>query len=231
MKTKLRQQEFGFNHWGGKRRGAGRKPKGERAGVSHAKRPKLSVHHPVLVTMRLRVGLPSLRADDTHGLVRRALAASSETENFRVVEYSVQSNHLHMLVEARNEQALSRGMNSLAVRLVRGFNRLWRRVGRVFADRYHARALLTPRAVRTALVYVLQRARKHGAWIANAPDVYSSGSSFDGWRDGTRECATALRTGTVGAGLTRVVRDAVSSSPWLVRARTWLLSIGWRRHG
>src|SRR5262245_34669315 len=203
MKTKTRQGEFGFTNWGGKRRGAGRKPTGERAGVSHAKRPRLSVHHPVLVTMRLRAGLPSLRANDTHGLVRRALVASSETESFRVVEYSVQSNHLHMLVEAENELALSRGMNSLAVRLVRGFNKLWRRVGRVFADRYHARALLTPRAVRTALVYVLQNARKHGSWIASAPDVYSSGSSFDGWR--ARECTAALRSGIGGAGLGRVV--------------------------
>jgi REP element-mobilizing transposase RayT len=214
MKTKTRQQEFGFTNWGGKRRGAGRKPKGERAGVSHAKRPRLSVHHPVLVTMRLRAGLPSLRANDTHELVRRALAASSEKESFRVVEYSVQSNHLHMLVEAQHERSLSRGMNALAVRLVRGLNTLWRRIGRVLADRYHARALLTPRAVRTALVYVLQNARKHGAWIAKVPDVYSSGSSFNGWRSGT--------TG---------VRDAVSSRPWIVRARTWLLKIGWRRYG
>ena len=155
-----------------------------------------------------------MRANDTHELVRHAFAASSGKESFRVIEYSVQSNHLHMLVEAQNERSLSRGMNALAVRLVRRLNALWRRIGRVFADRYHARALLTPRAVRTALVYVLQNARKHGAWIAKAPDVYSSGSSFDGWRGGASG-----------------VRDAVSSRPWLVRARTWLLKIGWRRHG
>ena len=214
MKTRARQRAFGFASWGGRRRGAGRKPKGERAGVSHVKRPKLCARHPVLVTLRLRAGLPSLRYNVAHELLRRALAASSEGEGFQVVEYSVQSNHLHMLVESKNERALSRGMNSLAVRIVRGLNRVWMRVGRVFSDRYHARILATPRAVRIALVYVIQNARKHGAWVAKRPDEYSSGPSFDGWRGGRP-----------------LERDADSSLAWIGRARTWLLSRGWRRHG
>ena len=108
MKNKERQQEFGFTNLGGKRRGAGRKPKGERAGVSHAKRAKLSARYPVLVTMRLRAGLPSLRYDAEHAVVRRAFVESSG-ESFQVVVYSVQSNHLHLLVEAQDERALSRG--------------------------------------------------------------------------------------------------------------------------
>ena len=106
MKNKGRQQEFGFTNLGGKRRGAGRKPKGERAGVSHAKPPKLVARYPVLVTMRLRAGLQSLRYDAEHVVVRRAFVASSG-ERFQVVVYSVQSNHLHLLVEARDERALS----------------------------------------------------------------------------------------------------------------------------
>jgi REP element-mobilizing transposase RayT len=211
MKTKTLQREFGFTHWGGKRRGAGRKPKGERAGVSHAKRPRLCVRHPVLVTLRLREGLPSLRYDDSHEVLRRAFDASSEGEAFRVVEYSAQSNHVHLIVEAQDERALARGMNGLASRIARALNRLWRRRGRVFSDRYHARSLETPRAVRIALVYVLQNARKHGAWSARGPDPYSSGASFEGWR---------------GSG-----EGADSSPRRLPRARTWLLSVGWRRHG
>ena len=79
--------------WGGKRRGAGRKPAGERAGVSHAKRPELAARYPVLVTMRLRAGLASLRADDSHDLLKRSLVAAESAE-FRVIEYSLQSNHV-----------------------------------------------------------------------------------------------------------------------------------------
>src|SRR5678816_3662851 len=160
MKTRVRQQEFGFTNWGGKRRGAGRKPKGERAGVSHAARPKLAARYPVLVTLRLRAGLPSLRAQEEHERVRSALAASTK-EDFRVVEYSAQSNHVHLLVEAADADALARGMTGLAVRVVRGLQRLWRRVGAVLSDRYHARILRTPSEVRTALVYVLQLSLIH----------------------------------------------------------------------
>jgi len=210
MKRKARQQVFGFTNWGGKRRGAGRKPNGDRARSSHAKRPKLAARFPVLVTMRLRAGLQSLRADDTHTLMKEALAAGSNG-TFRVIEYSVQSNHLHAIVEANNESALSRGMNGLATRVARGLNRLWKRAGRVFDDRFHARILRCPRAVRMALIYVLNNARKHGAWRARMPDAYSSATSFQGWK-GDR-------------------KGAESSPRLLERARTWLLSIGWKRHG
>jgi REP element-mobilizing transposase RayT len=204
-----KQKEFGFVNWGGKRRGAGRKPKGERAGVAHVKRARLARRFPVLVTMRIAAGLRSLRADAEHEVVRGAFVAG-EKEGFRVVEYSVQSNHVHLLVEAENEGELSRGMTGLAVRMARGLNRVWRRTGAVLADRFHARILRTPREVRTALVYVLQNARRHGAWVASFADVFSSGPAFDGWRD---------------------KKVAESSGSGWARARTWLLGIGWRRLG
>jgi len=210
MKTKTRQREFGFTNWGGKRRGAGRKPKGVRAGVSHAPRAKLAARFPVLVTMRLLDGLASLRAKDSHAALQEAFMASSKVE-FRVVEYSVQATHLHLMVESQDERALARGMNGLAVRIAKRFNRLRRRVGQVFSDRYHARILRSPSEVRRALVYLLQNARKHGAWVARVADAYSSGPMFDGWR--------------------RDARGAESSPRLLGRARTWLLAVGWRRLG
>src|SRR5262245_7362914 len=181
MRKRALQREFGFTNWGGRRRGAGRKPMGERARVSHAKRAKLAARFPVLVTLRLRGGLRSLRANDTHELLMSAFATASK-ESFRVVEYSVQSNHLHFLAESSDERALSSGMNGLTVRIARALNRLWKRAGHVFEDRYHARILRSPRAVRIALTYVLQNARKHGAWRASAPDIYSSAPWFDGWK-------------------------------------------------
>ena len=97
------------------------------------------------------------------------------------------------------------------MRIVRVLNRLWKRSGSVFEDRYHARILTTPFAVRTALVYVLSNARKHGAWFGKSPDVYSSGPAFDGWR---------------------AAQDPAESRPRLLPSpRTWLLSVGWKRHG
>lgn len=164
------------------------------------------------MTLRLARGLPTLRAKRAFEVVRGALVDANACERVRVVECSVQANHLHLLVESPDCDSMARGMNGLVVRLARRLNRLWKRVGRVFPDRYHARALKTPREVRNALVYVFANARKHGAWFGAGPDPFSSGAMFDGWKRS-------------------IANVAVSSSRWLTRARTWLLNVGWRRHG
>jgi hypothetical protein len=101
-----------FRH-GGKRCGAGRKPKGPRALVSHAKREPLAARHPVLVTTRLRAGLPSLRRREALAVLEKAFAesiAGAEQHGLRLVHFSVQATHLHFIVEARDARSLSRGM-------------------------------------------------------------------------------------------------------------------------
>jgi REP element-mobilizing transposase RayT len=160
-----------------------------------------------------------LRYDDEHALLKEAFARSTR-ESFRVVEYSVQSNHLHLLVEARDAESLGRGMIGLSVRIVRRLHKLWGSFGKLFADRYHARVLRTPREVRNALVYVINNARKHGAWKASHADPYSSGAWFGGWKTSPRPAASGA-----------LVKTAESGPRFLGRARTWLLSFGWQRHG
>jgi hypothetical protein len=128
-------------NWGGWRPGAGRKPKGERAGVTHARRPRRPSGKPLILTLRVVPGLPSLRSEDALAAIRSVLAESSSGRAFRVVERSIAPDHLHLLARARSARALARGMIGLTVRLARRLNRLWRRSGKVFADRYSAREL------------------------------------------------------------------------------------------
>ena len=153
-----------FRSWGGARSGAGRKPRRRVGGVPHQTRPVHVVRHPVHVTLRLRGGLPSLRSQVIAALIRRAFKDSSRRW-FRVVHYSIQSNHLHLLVEADDRVALSRGSAALSIRLARRLNALLGRKGVVFPERYHARSLKTPREVRNAIVYALLNAHKsvHGS--------------------------------------------------------------------
>ncbi|MEW6073566.1 MAG: peptide MFS transporter [Planctomycetota bacterium] len=112
--------------------------------------------------------------------MRAAFAGGKERFGFRLIHYSVLANHLHLIGEAQNRRALSRGMQGLAVRIAKGLNRHWGRRGKVFADRYHDHILRTPREVRSALAYVLRNAARHGVGGAGA-DPYSSGRWFDGW--------------------------------------------------
>jgi REP element-mobilizing transposase RayT len=118
-----RQLELPLKTWGGRRKGAGRKPKGDKAGVSHLQRPKVTRHSPVHVTLRLCAGLPSLRRGGYATSVKAALAAGKQSAGFALVHYSIQSNHLHLIVEAAGNAALSRGMKALSVRVARTVNR------------------------------------------------------------------------------------------------------------
>jgi REP element-mobilizing transposase RayT len=180
------QLAFAFRTWGGRRAGAGR-PKKSAETVSHAARPRHSKHHPLHVTLRLLPGRPSLRGSRLFRRLRAAFRAARERFGFTLSHYSVQGNHLHLLVEANDRRALSRGVQGLAIRVARAVNRVHARRGRVFAERYHARALRTPLEVRRALVYVLFNERHHLAqrglslppwWM----DPCSSASEFSGFR-------------------------------------------------
>jgi REP element-mobilizing transposase RayT len=205
--------------WGGARPGAGRKKKtGPTRRVPHRARPVHRKYQPVHVTLRARGGLPSFREQVLARALTAAVAAVKTSPatggSFRVVHFSIQENHLHLMVEAQDASFLSRGMAGLAVRLARSLNRQLGVKGRVWRERYHARALTSPREVRNAIVYVLMNAKKHGAKIAGL-DPYSSARWFDGFR---RDAAVVERS------------EPPSLSP-VTPARTWLGGTGWRRHG
>lgn len=220
---KPRQLELAFRTHGGARPGAGRPPRGAEAGVSHLRRPSVSPRHPVHVTLRVRQGIESLRGFTMFRAIRGSLAGARERFGFRLVHFSVQSNHLHLLAEVQDRRALARGMQGLTIRVAKAVN--WRlgRHGKIFGDRYHARALRTPREVRSGLRYVLCNARKHLKRGAGVPapgfvDSRSSGMWFDGW---SRPGALVF----VGD------RAPPNESSPVVAARTWLLRTGWRRDG
>jgi putative transposase len=150
-----RQSRFEFRTWGGKRRGAGRKRVGERRQVAHRVRDRVDARHPILVMP----DVARLRTKVMYEAIQAALAGATkwmyEAEPVRFVHASVQGNHLHLLVEAASNQALSRAMKGFLVSCARRLNRIAGRRGRVFADRFHTRMLATPTAVRNALRYTL----------------------------------------------------------------------------
>lgn len=209
MARRTHQLTLEFPRWGGARAGAGRKPSGGRRLVPHTQRPAHARRHPLHVTLRLARGLPSLRRPSTLEVVLGVFRALRVRAGFRLVQFAVLSNHVHLIVEAADRAALTSGMHALGVRFARRLNGRWERSGRVLADRYHARALRTPREVRAGLLYVLANARHHGARYTGY-DGCSSGPWFDGWRG---LAALSLAHAPVRA------------------AETWLLRVGWRRWG
>jgi REP element-mobilizing transposase RayT len=211
-----KQLELSMPTRGGRREGAGRKSTRARASVPHVRRPPFVAAHPVQLTLRVVEGVPSLRERVAWVAIVRTFRALRAVDGFRIVHFSVMTNHLHLLVEADDGDAFTFGMRALTVRLGLRINRALTRSGRLLDHRFHARSLSTPREVFNSLQYVLLNARKHAAqcglrlpeaWI----DPRSSGAVFDGWHAGP------LRSVTGDFGTSE--------------ARTWLLRSGWRRHG
>lgn len=210
---------------GGARRGSGRKRQAVQRNTPHRKRAWHAATHPVHVT--LRAGLGPLRSPFVFPTLRIALAEASQRDpaRFRVVHFSVQSNHMHLIVEAADAQSLSVGMRSLMVRSARLVNQLLMRRGPFWADRWHGRALASPREVRHALLYVLANFRKHAhAAPPHGIDPYSSGADFDGW------LGWAPASGTPPPFASRPPPFQRSVTP-VSPPRTWLARFGFRRAG
>lgn len=220
----MQQTAFRFRSWGGARRGAGR-PKTSRR-VAHVARPHVTQHVPLHVTLRLVAGLPNLRQKRIFRHVRQLLGLP-RAGAVRVAHYSVQSNHLHFVVEAESARQLARGMQALSIRLAKRLNRLFKRSGRVFADRFHLRPLRTPLEVRRALAYVLNNYRRHADTSGphlplSFRDSYSSAASFDGWDP----------EWTHAPPDPRALNDPFAElAMGVVAPRSFLLRRGWRRHG
>ena len=218
-RSKPRQAELVFARtWGGRRAHAGRPKLARRKGVPRRTRPDLHAKHPVHVTLRLLGSAAGLRKTHLYREIRAVMRHLGTREDFRICHYSIQGNHVHLVCEADDRRALSRGVQVFCSMVARRINRARGCSGQVFADRYHARALATPTEVRHALCYVLNNWRHHRydqkRWHF---DPFSSGGLFDGWSNATAE----------------------AQPPWLdpdepipiARPRWWLLREGWRRGG
>ncbi len=213
-----RQLALPMRTHGGARKGSGRKRVAPRPRVVHRTRPQLDRNHPVHVTIRMRAEVPSLRSRGAMRTIVGVLRDARDRFGLRVVEYAVIGNHIHFIVEAEAKEGLTRGMRGLGTRLAIHLNRHFGRKGKLFDDRYHARALTTPLEVKRGLGYVLNNFRKHAAqagrmlatrWI----DPCSSARRFGGWRRPHElQLDASLDLGTLPP-------------------RTWLLQEGWLKHG
>jgi REP element-mobilizing transposase RayT len=234
----LRGRSRELNPQGKAKRGRPRKP----GAVSHIKRPELPGNAALHVTLRVvaAVAQARLRTRAAYAAIREAAISVLRHEAFHIVHLSIQGTHVHLLVEAANREALSRGMQAFEISAAKHINAAmtragtwWerrigrvagrRRKGRVFAGRYHEELITKPRQARNALSYVLNNWRKHRedrgartrAWRI---DPYATGWAFEGWRE------------RAGEAFMWKLPDEYKPIPvW--RPRSWLLSVGWRRHG
>ncbi len=214
MQQELRYEPVGH---GGKRAGAGRPQLKHRKSVPRRTRPAFDARHPIHVTLRLLPGAAGLRKRTLYRVIRAVMRYAGHRDDFRICHYSIQGNHIHLICEADDRGALTRGVQVFCSMAARRINRVRGCKGQVFADRYHARALRTPTEVRNALCYVLNNWRHHRHDQAWQFDPFSSGALFDGWSDAAAEDQPRWL-------------DPDEPTP-IARPRCWLLREGWQRGG
>jgi REP element-mobilizing transposase RayT len=217
MQTSL---DFTPRTHGGARKGAGRPKSKTRRDPPHRSRPVHVDRHPVHVVMRAVPEVGRLRTEPVYDAVRAALDKIAERTVFRVVHFSLQHNHIHLIVEADDSAALESGMRALAISLARRINKALDRKGKVFEFRYHTTALRSPTQTRRAISYVLNNWRRHNedersldarSWTL---DRYSSAITFTGWANWSLRAWPASYVALPVA-----------------RPQTWLLEKGWLRGG
>jgi REP element-mobilizing transposase RayT len=214
-----------FRH-GGKRKGAGRKPKGARTGGAHKKRPKIAASHGLHVVLRVASEVGNLRRREMYRAIRGASICAAVRERMRIVHISIQRTHVHMIVEAENKKQLARGMQGFQISAARRINTALgdgtrRRRGAVFVGRYHLVVLESPTQARHAVSYVLNNWRKHAedrdAASGALVDRFSSGCSFADWKELENRPMWKIPAD----------HDPLVVSP----ARSWLLTKGWKLVG
>ncbi len=208
-----------------RRRRPGR-PRSRGSGVWHVPRASFERWTPAHVTLKVEEGLWSLRGCKVYRAVHSALCGGNLREGFRLIQYSVQQNHFHLIPEAKSTAALARGMQGLEIRLARALNRVMHRTGRVFADRYRSRLLTDPLDARNTIRYVLNNARRHvrrslrnhTRWT----DPCSSAPWFSHW---------SIPTGIADFAPDSRHRALLALGSAAVPPRTALLAHAWSRAG
>ncbi len=212
------QLELALPHRGGRRAGAGRKKRSHET-VPHVARPVVDGDHPLHITVRVARGVWNLRSQRGLRAVKDALSQEARRGSLRIVHYSVQGNHLHLIAEAKDRVTLTRRMQGFGARFARSVNAMMgRKRGRVTAERYHLHVLRSPREVHNAIRYVLLNHIKHSAQAGRlgiTVDPFSSGPWFAHWPAAMKHIPSAAPTGP----------------PPLSPPSSWLLKTGWRRAG
>jgi REP element-mobilizing transposase RayT len=216
---------------GGRRARAGRKPvNGKTNGPAHRRRAPIAGRHPVMVTMRFHDSITkNLRAPRFFKRIRACLLAAKVGGGARLCHFSVQKNHIHLIVEppsgARGsgvEKALANAMRGLAIRIARTLNDALGRRGSAFAHRYDCRELASPLAVKNALNYVIQNGRKHHSQLGEEKPL--------GWSDPC--CSAAFVSAWSRRSRHLPPARAPAAGDPVAAPQTWLLATGWhQKHG
>ena len=156
-----KQYELVWRTHGGARPGAGRPPKGDKAGEPHLRRPSHQKKHPLHITIKVAPDVGSLRDRELVQAIREATHVAARREDFRIVHLNLTSDEIDLLVEADSRQGLTNGIRGFQISAAGQIKRvLTARTGKersgVFPDRYRLRVITTSEEADAAIASVVK---------------------------------------------------------------------------
>ncbi|MBT3235287.1 MAG: hypothetical protein HN353_04995 [Bdellovibrionales bacterium] len=189
--------------------------------IAHIERPKMDRNTPVHINIKVHKNIPNLRQKTFYRFFRQAVI-KARIQGVRVIHFAIVKNHLHLLVEAQDNQSLSRGVRSLLISYAMRINRHLGRKGGIFTDRFNMEVIKFPKRMRYLLAYIFKNSAKHQK-IAFTVDGYSSMPIFkEDKRLFGRKIATKWSR-SVGTRLQKTLQEFLSPP------KSWLAQSGWKQ--
>lgn len=141
---------------GGRRPKCGRK-RLKSKGVSHRSREQVTGRDLLHINFKYKT---YVRSDAFYEVFKRGIKNSARFD-FKILSFSIESNHIHLIAEAGNSDNLTLGMKSLTCTLSKGLNLIKNTNGKTQIERFHLHILKNPQEARNAINYVLFNHEKH----------------------------------------------------------------------
>ncbi|MBP9682556.1 MAG: transposase [Bacteriovorax sp.] len=140
-------------------KGAGR-PALHDIGIRHTARPKITRFTALHLTIKVRSNKADIKSKKILKALHHAIKRA-RLKKLKVVHYTLEFNHLHLLIECESHQILHQGMQALGISLAKAINKIKLLKGSVYKHRYHFRRLATRRELKNALHYIFNNGKKH----------------------------------------------------------------------
>ena len=140
-------------------KGAGRPPIHD-AGIRHTERPVITRPSSLHLTVKIKSIKADLKNKSILKILKRAIL-NARKQKLKIVHFSLEYDHLHLLVEASNNIELSKGMQSFGVTIAKAINRRCKLKGGVYKHRYDFRKITSSSELKKVLSYIFNNGVKH----------------------------------------------------------------------
>jgi REP element-mobilizing transposase RayT len=140
-------------------KGAGRKAIHDK-GIRHIEREVIKKDTVLHLTLKIEKNKANLKNKSILKALQQSIK-KARLLGLKVIQYTLEYDHVHLLVESSDKISLGKGMQSLGISFSKKINKIKKQNGKVFKTRYHFRKLSTPREIKNVLNYILGNGVKH----------------------------------------------------------------------